>query len=90
METTVKQAKNILDKILEFRLTGGNPPPVILWEAPGIGKSDIVKSIALERGLELQDIRLAQLDPVDLRGLPFGAMNTVMRFSGIFISAIIP
>ena len=70
METTVKQTKNILGKILEFRITGGNPPPVMLWGAPGIGKSDIVKSIALERGLELQDIRLAQLDPVDLRGVP--------------------
>lgn len=70
METTVKQAKNILGKVLEFRLAGGNPPPVMLWGAPGIGKSDIVKSIALERGLELHDIRLAQLDPVDLRGVP--------------------
>lgn len=38
--------------------------------SPGIGKSDIVKSIAEQRKLKLIDIRLSQCDPTDLSGLP--------------------
>ena len=44
--------------------------PVFIWGPPGIGKSQVVKSCALEQGLELVDIRAILLDPVDLRGLP--------------------
>jgi hypothetical protein len=44
--------------------------PVMLWSAPGAAKSSIVREIAKEMGVELRDIRLATLDPVDLRGLP--------------------
>ena len=70
METTVKKTKSILTKLAKKQLAGGNPPPVMLWGPPGIGKSDIVKAVARELEIELQDIRLAQLDPVDLRGVP--------------------
>ena len=70
MEISVTQSKKILTKITANRLAGGNPPPVMFWGAPGIGKSDVVKDVAKELGLEFLDIRLAQLDPVDLRGLP--------------------
>ena len=70
MKTTVKKAKSILDKFVKNRLAGGNPPPVMFRGAPGIGKSDIVKSVAQESSIELRDIRLAQMDPVDLRGVP--------------------
>ncbi len=45
--------------------------PVFLWGPPGIGKSTIVKDIALQNGLECLDLRLSLLDPTDLRGLPF-------------------
>lgn len=45
--------------------------PTFLWGAPGIGKSSIVKSIAKERGLEFIDLRLALMDPTDLKGIPF-------------------
>jgi len=44
--------------------------PLMLWGAPGIGKSSLVAGVCRERGIELIDIRLAQRDPVDLRGLP--------------------
>ena len=70
MKTTVKKAKSILDKFVKNQLAGGVPPPVMLRGAPGIGKSDIVKSVAQESSIELRDIRLAQMDPVDLRGVP--------------------
>ena len=40
--------------------------PVMLHGSPGVGKSDVVRQIAKQRGIELLDLRLSQLDPVDL------------------------
>jgi hypothetical protein len=45
--------------------------PVFLWGGPGIGKSAIVRRLADDMSIPLQDIRALLLDPVDLRGLPF-------------------
>ena len=44
--------------------------PVMLHGSPGVGKSDVVRQVAKQRGIELIDLRLSQLDPVDLRGVP--------------------
>jgi hypothetical protein len=44
--------------------------PVFIHGSPGIGKSYIVSDIAEKNGLELVDVRLSQMDPVDLRGVP--------------------
>ncbi len=44
--------------------------PVFIHGSPGIGKSYIVADIAEKKGLELVDVRLSQMDPVDLRGVP--------------------
>ncbi len=45
--------------------------PAFLWGSPGIGKSQIVKQVANEMKLKVEDIRAVLLDPVDLRGLPY-------------------
>lgn len=45
--------------------------PTFLWGAPGIGKSSIVKQIADEKGIGFIDLRLALMDPTDLKGIPF-------------------
>jgi hypothetical protein len=45
--------------------------PTFLWGAPGIGKSSIVKQIAQKNGVEFIDLRLALMDPTDLKGIPF-------------------
>ena len=45
--------------------------PTFLWGAPGIGKSSIVKQIAQENNLDFIDLRLALMDPTDLKGIPF-------------------
>lgn len=42
----------------------------MIWGAPGIGKSSIVKQVADANQLEFIDLRLSQLAPTDLRGLP--------------------
>ncbi|MCW9027188.1 MAG: MoxR family ATPase [Thiovulaceae bacterium] len=44
---------------------------VFLWGAPGIGKSSIVKQIAQKKDIGFIDLRLALMDPTDLKGIPF-------------------
>lgn len=43
---------------------------VMIWGPPGIGKSSIVAQTARQHGIEIIDLRLSQLAPTDLRGLP--------------------
>lgn len=45
--------------------------PAFLWGAPGIGKSSIVKQIAQNNEIDFIDLRLALMDPTDLKGIPF-------------------
>ena len=46
--------------------------PAFLWGPPGIGKSEIVTEIANEWGNTLViDLRMAQMEPTDIRGIPF-------------------
>lgn len=44
--------------------------PLMIWGAPGIGKSDLVREAAAVLGYPLIDLRLSQLEPTDLRGIP--------------------
>ncbi len=60
----------ILDQ--EFKATlSGQHTPVMLWGPPGVGKSQIIAQIARKHGVPLIDIRLSQMEPTDLRGIPF-------------------
>ena len=45
--------------------------PVMLWGPPGVGKSQIVMQIGSDLELPVIDIRLSQMEPSDLRGIPF-------------------
>ena len=45
--------------------------PFFIHGAPGIGKSSIVKQIANEKSVGFIDLRLALMDPTDLKGIPF-------------------
>ena len=45
--------------------------PIMMWGAPGIGKSDIVKQIADAEGREVIDIRLPLWEPTDIKGIPY-------------------
>lgn len=44
--------------------------PVMIHGSPGVGKSQVVKQVAEQRNIKMIDLRLSQLDPVDLRGVP--------------------
>ena len=45
--------------------------PVFLWGPPGIGKSEVVQEIADDLGGFVIDLRMAQMEPTDIRGIPF-------------------
>jgi hypothetical protein len=45
--------------------------PVFLWGPPGIGKSEVVADITRELGGHMIDLRMAQMEPTDIRGIPF-------------------
>jgi hypothetical protein len=51
--------------------------PVMLWGPPGVGKSRIAADVAQAHGVVLVDIRLSQMEPTDLRGIPFREGNRV-------------
>ncbi len=44
--------------------------PVMIWGAPGVGKSTVIRELCAELGIGFIDVRLAQREPVDIRGLP--------------------
>ncbi len=43
---------------------------IMLWGKPGIGKSSIVRQVASGQDMQFVDVRLSQLMPSDLRGVP--------------------
>jgi hypothetical protein len=60
----------ILDR--EFQSArSGHHTPVMLWGPPGVGKSQMVAQTAARYGVPMIDIRLSQMEPTDLRGIPF-------------------
>ena len=52
--------------------------PIFLWGPPGIGKSELVEGITKELGGVMYDLRLGQMEPTDIRGIPFYNKDTGM------------
>jgi hypothetical protein len=64
------QLLTVIEK--EFQSTQhGHHTPVMLWGPPGVGKSQMVAQVATRHEAPLIDIRLSQMEPSDLRGIPF-------------------
>jgi hypothetical protein len=62
--TTVQARKSLLKAFKKQR-------PLFLWGPPGIGKSELVADITAELGGYMIDLRLGQMEPTDIRGIPF-------------------
>lgn len=60
---------NTLKKTLKYCIKAKRP--VMIWGAPGLGKSDIVAGLCNEMGGILYDMRLSTVEQTDLRGMPF-------------------
>jgi hypothetical protein len=70
------QLLRVLDR--EFLSTSeGHHTPVMLWGPPGVGKSQMVAQIATAHRAPVIDIRLSQMEPSDLRGIPFRVEDRV-------------
>ena len=82
METLNVRAKSVTPIILRALKVNR---PIFIWGAPGIGKSELVAGItdSGELGNALCiDLRLALLEPTDLRGYPFrNPENNTMEWS---------
>ncbi|MGL6344703.1 MAG: AAA family ATPase, partial [Waterburya sp.] len=63
---TPTQLKTYLNKLVSQNIKIST----MIWGAPGIGKSSIVSQITQEHNIDFVDVRLSQLAPTDLRGLP--------------------
>jgi hypothetical protein len=48
---------------------GGRVP--FIWGPPGVAKSAVAQQYATDRNKAFADIRLSQMEPTDLRGIPF-------------------
>lgn len=64
-QVTSQQARRSLLKAFNHKR------PVFLWGPPGIGKSELVADITKELGGYMIDLRLGQMEPTDIRGIPF-------------------
>ncbi len=45
--------------------------PLFIWGPPGIGKSEVVADVTKELGGHMIDLRMAQMEPTDIRGIPY-------------------
>lgn len=69
-----------LMSVLNIEFSGterGVHTPVMLWGAPGVGKSQMIQQIGEQNSVPVIDIRLSQMEPSDLRGIPFKNGNRV-------------
>jgi len=64
------QLGRLLTREIEAAMQGEHTP-VMLWGAPGVGKSALVAQAARACGVSMIDLRLSQLEPSDLRGMPY-------------------
>jgi len=62
---TPNEAKSALEHCIRLQR------PIMMWGAPGIGKSDIVKQIGETQNREVIDIRLPLWEPTDIKGIPY-------------------
>ena len=59
-----------LQSFLNTLVSNGIYDPVMIWGAPGLGKSSVVAATANQFNLKFVDVRISQITPADLRGLP--------------------
>ena len=69
---TPSNLRSILDTIIDNDIQQS----LMLWGPPGIGKSSIVAQVSESSDIDLIDLRLSQLAPTDLRGLPVADHDT--------------
>jgi len=64
-QLTAKEVRNSIMRCFAVKR------PAFIWGPPGIGKSELVEGICTELGGAMYDLRLGQMEPTDIRGIPF-------------------
>lgn len=72
-ETTLTRTSTLdgVKRVIERCAKSEKKHPIMLWGPPGVGKSEIVEQIARELNGRVWDLRLAQNDPTDIKGIPY-------------------
>ena len=87
--TQLQQILNVqLDALFANPDLAATLPPLIVRGSPGCGKSTIVREICKERNIDFIDVRLSQMEPCDIKGLPVpNRENSTMEW---FVNATWP
>jgi len=59
-----------LDRIKECPSDVDVMAPCLIHGSPGCGKSSVVRQVCQDRGIDFIDVRLTQIEPCDIKGLP--------------------
>ena len=78
---SIKKLSQYLEKIVKHNIQSS----LMIWGAPGIGKSSVVQMVAQQHDLDLIDLRISQLAPTDLRGLPVPENNKAKWYPPEFL-----
>ena len=78
---SIKKLSSYLDGIINHNIQSS----LMIWGAPGIGKSSVVDTVAKKNNLDLIDLRISQLAPTDLRGIPVPADNVACWYPPEFL-----
>lgn len=62
--------------VIEDKTLASKLPPILIHGSPGLGKSSIVRSVAENLNIGFIDVRLAQIESCDIKGLPVPDNNT--------------
>jgi len=79
----IKNLSIFLNKIITNQMRSS----LMIWGAPGIGKSSVVSSVAKNNNYQLIDLRISQLAPTDLRGIPVPKNDKAFWYPPEFLPA---
>jgi len=80
-QLSINKLTTFLNKIIERKIRSS----IMIWGAPGIGKSSVISQIADSNNFGLIDLRISQLAPTDLRGIPVPSENKAHWFPPEFL-----
>jgi len=70
-KVTPSRAKRIISRMVRMNISKKESIPALVWGGPGIGKSQIIKQVGQEEGYRTIELRLGQISPTDLMGIPY-------------------